>query len=99
MASISSSTSVPPVAASSLPGLSPAPGESTGDMPEHLDFKQRLGQNEYVTIKRDELANEFDLEVDIATAEVDNAKSQDLGFMLQTMGPKYGSSNQHAAVG
>ena len=43
--------------------------------------------DEYVTIKRDELAGEFDLEVDIATAEVDNAKSQDLGFMLQTMGP------------
>lgn len=47
----------------------------------------RVTNDEYVTIKRDELAGEFDLEVDIATAEVDNAKSQDLGFMLQTMGP------------
>lgn len=47
----------------------------------------RVTNDEYVTIKREELAGEFDLEVDIATAEVDNAKSQDLGFMLQTMGP------------
>ena len=47
----------------------------------------RVTNDEYVMIKRDELAGEFDLEVDIATAEVDNAKSQDLGFMLQTMGP------------
>ena len=29
----------------------------------------------------------FDLEVDISTAEVDDAKSQDLAFMLQTIGP------------
>lgn len=47
----------------------------------------RVTNDEYVTIKREDLAGEFDLEVDIATAEVDNAKSQDLGFMLQTMGP------------
>lgn len=47
----------------------------------------RVTNDEYVTVKREELAGEFDLEVDIATAEVDNAKSQDLGFMLQTMGP------------
>ena len=47
----------------------------------------RVTNDEYVTINREDLAGEFDLEVDIATAEVDNAKSQDLGFMLQTMGP------------
>ena len=40
-----------------------------------------------VTIKRDDLIGNFDLEVDISTAEVDNQKSQDLGFMLQTLGP------------
>lgn len=47
----------------------------------------RVTNDDYVTIKREDLPGEFDLEVDIATAEVDNAKSQDLGFMLQTMGP------------
>jgi hypothetical protein len=47
----------------------------------------RITNTEFVTVKRDELAGEFDLEVDISTAEIDNAKAQDLGFMLQTIGP------------
>ena len=47
----------------------------------------RVTNEEYVTIKRDDLIGNFDLEVDISTAEVDNQKSQDLGFMLQTLGP------------
>ena len=46
-----------------------------------------MTNEEYVTIKRDDLIGNFDLEVDISTAEVDNQKSQDLGFMLQTLGP------------
>lgn len=47
----------------------------------------RLTNEEFVTVNREDLAGEFDLEVDISTAEVDNAKSQDLAFMLQTIGP------------
>lgn len=47
----------------------------------------RITNNEFVKVKREELKGNFDLIVDIATAEVDMAKSQDLGFMLQTMGP------------
>jgi hypothetical protein len=43
---------------------------------------------EFVTINRAELKGFFDIEIDIATAEVDEAQSQDLGFMLQTLGPK-----------
>lgn len=46
--------------------------------------------SEFVTIRRDELssvAGEFDLKVDISTAEIDSAKAQDLAFMIQTMGP------------
>jgi len=46
----------------------------------------RVTNKTYVTVKREELAGEFDLEVDISTAEIDEAKSQDLSFMLQTMG-------------
>lgn len=38
-------------------------------------------------IKREDLQGSFDFEVDISTAEADNAKAQDLGFMLQTIGP------------
>lgn len=47
----------------------------------------RVTNEEFVTIRREDLAGNFDLIVDIATAEVDEAKSQDLSFMLQTMGP------------
>lgn len=43
---------------------------------------------EFVTVRRDELIGNFDLIVDISTAEVDNQQSQDLAFMLQTLGPK-----------
>ncbi|AWN06201.1 portal protein [Erwinia phage phiEaP8] len=47
----------------------------------------RVTNSEFVTVRREDLAGNFDLEVDIATAEVDNQKSQDLAFMLQTIGP------------
>lgn len=47
----------------------------------------RVTNEQFVTVKREDLAGEFDLQVDISTAEIDNAKSQDLGFMLQTLGP------------
>lgn len=47
----------------------------------------RVTNREYVKVKREDLKGKFDLIVDIATAEVDEAKAQDLGFMLQTMGP------------
>ena len=47
----------------------------------------RVTNTEFVKIKREDLAGNFDLTVDISTAEVDNQKAQDLGFMLQTIGP------------
>lgn len=47
----------------------------------------RVTNEQFVTIKREDLPGEFDTVVDISTAEVDNAKAQDLGFMLQTLGP------------
>jgi hypothetical protein len=47
----------------------------------------RVTNDDFVTVNREDLKGNFDLEVDIATAEVDDAKAQDLGFMLQTMGP------------
>jgi hypothetical protein len=48
----------------------------------------QVTQEEFVTVNRDELIGNFDLIVDISTAEVDNQQSQDLAFMLQTIGPK-----------
>jgi hypothetical protein len=47
----------------------------------------RVTNTEFVEINREDLKGNFDLEVDISTAEVDNIKAQDLAFMLQTMGP------------
>lgn len=47
----------------------------------------RVTNEEYVTVQREDLKGNFDLEVDISTAEVDNTKAQDLAFMLQTIGP------------
>lgn len=46
----------------------------------------RVTNNEFVTVNRDDLVGNFDLIVDISTAEIDNKKAQDLAFMLQTMG-------------
>jgi len=46
----------------------------------------RVTNEEFVPIKREDLAGNFDLDVDISTAEVDNAKAQELAFMLQTLG-------------
>jgi len=47
----------------------------------------RVTNEEFITIKREDLKGNFDTKTDIATAEVDEAKAQDLGFMLQTIGP------------
>ena len=47
----------------------------------------RVTNTEFITVKREDLKGNFDLEVDISTAEVDDAKAKDLGFMLQTIGP------------
>ena len=47
----------------------------------------RVTNREFVEIKRRDLAGAFDLLVDISTAQVDEQKSQDLGMMLQTIGP------------
>jgi len=48
----------------------------------------RVTNTQFVTVNREDLQGNFDLEVDISTAEVDNQKSEDLSFMLQTLGPK-----------
>ena len=48
----------------------------------------RVTNREFVKVKREDLKGNFDLEVDISTSEVDNNKAKDLGFMLQTIGPK-----------
>lgn len=46
----------------------------------------RITNSEFVEVKREDIQGNFDLDVDISTAEVDQAQAQDLVFMLQTMG-------------
>ena len=55
---------------------------------EFLDEEEvvRITNEQFVTIRRDDLAGNFDLKLSISTAEEDNAKASDLAFMLQTMG-------------
>ena len=52
----------------------------------------RVTNDKFVGIRREDLDGNFDLKVDISTAEVDEAKAQDLGFMLQTIGPNIDTS-------
>lgn len=46
----------------------------------------RITDREFVSIKRDDLAGNFDLSLNVSTAEMDNQKASDLSFMLQTIG-------------
>ena len=46
----------------------------------------RVTEEQFVPVRRDDLAGNFDLELSISTAEEDNNKAQELAFMLQTMG-------------
>lgn len=47
----------------------------------------RVTNEEFVTVRRDDLAGHFDLELSISTAEEDNNKAEQLAFMFQTIGP------------
>ena len=44
----------------------------------------RITDTQFVTVRRDDLAGKFDIRLIISTAEEDNAKAQELAFMLQT---------------
>lgn len=46
----------------------------------------RVTAQEFVPIRRDDLAGNFDLRLTVSTAEADNQKASELAFMLQTMG-------------
>lgn len=50
----------------------------------------RVTNGEFITVRRDDLAGEYDVTLTISTAEADDAKAQELAFMLQTMGDSMG---------
>ena len=47
----------------------------------------RVTNEEYVPVRRDDLEGRIDIDISIATAEDNAAKSQELSFLLQTLGP------------
>lgn len=47
----------------------------------------RVTNDEYVPIRRDDLDGRVDIDITISTAEDNAAKSQELSFLLQTLGP------------
>ena len=46
----------------------------------------RITNEEFIPIKRDDLTGNIDIDISISTAEDNNAKSQELSFLLQTLG-------------
>ena len=47
----------------------------------------RVTNEEFVPVRRDDLDGRIDIDITIATAEDNAAKSQELSFLLQTLGP------------
>lgn len=47
----------------------------------------RITNEEFITVRREDLSGEYDIRLSISTAEVNAQKAQELAFMLQTMGP------------
>ena len=47
----------------------------------------RITNEEFVTIRRDDLDGRIDIDISISTSEDNAAKAQELAFMLQTIGP------------
>ena len=46
----------------------------------------RITSEEFIPIRRDDLSGNIDIDISISTAEDNNAKSQELSFLLQTLG-------------
>lgn len=55
---------------------------------EFLDESQivRITNDEFVEIKRDDLAGNIDIDIQVSTSDDNTTKAQELGFMMQTMG-------------
>lgn len=47
----------------------------------------RYTNEEFVEIRRDDLTGNIDMDIEVSTAEDNAAKSQELSFLLQTLGP------------
>lgn len=56
---------------------------------EYLEEEEviRVTNDEFVPVRKDDLEGRIDIDITIATAEDNAAKSQELSFLLQTLGP------------
>ncbi len=56
---------------------------------EFMDEQEivRITNEEYAEIRKDDLEGNIDIDIEISTAEDNAAKSQELSFLLQTVGP------------
>ncbi|RLF06887.1 MAG: hypothetical protein DRJ64_04055, partial [Thermoprotei archaeon] len=59
----------------------------------------RITDEEEVTISRETLDGKYDLRLSVSTPEVDMEQAQDLGFMLQTIGPNMDPGLQGVILG
>lgn len=50
----------------------------------------RVTNQEFVTVRKDDLGGKFDIRLSISTAEADEQKASELAFMLQTTGQSFG---------
>lgn len=59
---------------------------------EFLDEEEvvRITDEEFITVKRDDLEGRIDVDLSISTTDDNNAKAQQLSFMLQTIGNSMG---------
>jgi hypothetical protein len=55
---------------------------------EFLDEEEivRITEDDFVIVRRDDLAGKYDVRLTISTAEADNQKAEEMSFMLQTVG-------------
>ena len=59
----------------------------------------RMTDGEWVTISRENLSGDYDLKLSVSTPEADQEQAQDLGFMLQTIGPNMDPNLQAIILG
>jgi len=59
----------------------------------------RITNDEFVEIRRDDLSGNIDIEIEVSTAEDDTAKSNQLAFILQTVGPNMDIGMQKLVMG
>jgi hypothetical protein len=59
----------------------------------------RISNEEFVPVRRDDLSGAIDIEIEVSTSEDNSAKSNDLAFLLQTLGQNMDPKMQQMLMG